>query len=152
MADFIVISCVVLAIVIALMLIKQLLSYVTKQRLENSRLESRIQSQKRQLILLFEALDGVNWKNSSGWCGSEPLANWKGIYVDTKGRVNRIILQSNQLRGTSYISVLPNYLRVNMSMKYPGCLPKDFFRYFPTLVELDLRDNHVTGVSSELVI
>ena len=52
------------------------------------------------LIALYNATDGPNWTNNTNWCSDKPLNEWFGININSRGRVDRIDLTSNQLKGS----------------------------------------------------
>ena len=51
------------------------------------------------LMELFEATSGGSWSNSSGWGTSRPLGEWYGVTVDSGGRVIKLDLHENNLKG-----------------------------------------------------
>ena len=51
------------------------------------------------LVALYNATDGPNWHHSTDWLSDRPLQQWQGVYTDRSGRVTRLILPRNQLRG-----------------------------------------------------
>ena len=52
------------------------------------------------LTALYNATDGVNWRNRDNWLTGEPLANWYGLEVNDQDRVVRVQLTDNNLVGT----------------------------------------------------
>ena len=56
-------------------------------------------SERTSLAALYEATDGTNWTNASGWLGDVPLDEWFGVTVDDQGRVTGLALSSNNLEG-----------------------------------------------------
>ena len=52
------------------------------------------------LEAFFNAADGANWRNSDNWLTGEPLEEWYGVEVDTRGRVATLDLTDNDLAGT----------------------------------------------------
>ena len=53
---------------------------------------------RQALLELYEATGGDGWSNNSGW-GSGELSGWYGVQTDGQGRVTRIDLYKNNLRG-----------------------------------------------------
>ncbi len=94
-------------IVVALMFFAQmmwfLVLFIRKQYdeyFENIRLEKK---ERAALIAIFNALNGSEWKNNSGWCTKEPLANWKGVKINPHSRrVNKLILPDNNITGETH--------------------------------------------------
>ena len=52
------------------------------------------------LRALFDATDGPNWKDNSGWLTEAPLRHWHGVRTDLDGRVVDLNLFNNGLWGT----------------------------------------------------
>ena len=51
------------------------------------------------LVALYNATDGGNWTNYSGWLTTSPLGEWYGVTTDAWGRVCALNLQGNGLSG-----------------------------------------------------
>ena len=51
------------------------------------------------LVALYESTDGPNWTNSEGWLSTAQLKFWYGVYTDSDGRVTRLDLTENELKG-----------------------------------------------------
>lgn len=75
------------------------------------------------LRALYEATDGANWNDDSGWLTEAPLHEWHGVSATADGRVVALDLYDNRLWGT-----LPPEVG-SLSM----------------LVSLDVRVNELTG-------
>ena len=56
--------------------------------------------EREALVQLFNSTDGPNWTNKGGWLSEGPLASWYGVSTNEIGRVTRLILHENNLRGT----------------------------------------------------
>ncbi|WP_419949772.1 Ig-like domain-containing protein [Candidatus Palauibacter sp.] len=52
------------------------------------------------LTALYESTDGPNWTQNENWLSDAPLADWHGVATDAEGRVTRLALVANGLRGT----------------------------------------------------
>ena len=52
------------------------------------------------LVALYNATDGVNWKNNHKWVSDAPIGEWAGVTTNDSGRVTKVWLESNQLTGT----------------------------------------------------
>ncbi|MEZ4702661.1 MAG: hypothetical protein R2834_20170 [Rhodothermales bacterium] len=50
------------------------------------------------LVALYEATSGANWADRTGWLAG-PVAGWKGVSLDTSGRVTELVLSGNNLAG-----------------------------------------------------
>ena len=83
-----------------------------------------VQRDRVALIALYEATDGANWDDSTGWLSDAPLGDWYGITTDiNSGRVVKLSLSRNNLRGE---------------------LPADLGR-LDHLERLDLPNNELSG-------
>ena len=51
------------------------------------------------LVALYEATGGPNWSNSENWLSDAPLGEWRGVGVDSAGRVTSLTLPENNLSG-----------------------------------------------------
>lgn len=51
------------------------------------------------LVALYEATGGPNWKRRDNWLTDAPLAEWRGVEVDSAGRVESLYLNNNNLAG-----------------------------------------------------
>ena len=51
------------------------------------------------LVALHNATDGPNWSRNNHWLSAEPLGEWFGVTTDSNGRVTKLDLYENQLRG-----------------------------------------------------
>ncbi len=52
------------------------------------------------LIALYERTSGPDWKNNENWLSDAPLEDWYGVTTDSEGRVTRLALVHNGLKGT----------------------------------------------------
>ena len=51
------------------------------------------------LVALYNATDGPNWKNKTNWDTNADLSDWYGVEADDQGRVVKLSLSANKLRG-----------------------------------------------------
>ena len=51
------------------------------------------------LTALYNATDGANWDDNTNWLSERPLQYWKGVTINSEGRVIQLDLFSNQLSG-----------------------------------------------------
>ena len=52
------------------------------------------------LTALYNATDGSNWKNNTGWLTNEPLSDWFGVSISVDGLVTELKLAGNGLSGS----------------------------------------------------
>ena len=62
------------------------------------------QTDRKALVAFYRATDGANWNNSTGWDTAVDLSDWYGIKTNDQGRVVKLGLYDNNLRG---INCLP---------------------------------------------
>ena len=58
-----------------------------------------IESDRTALVAFYNATNGPNWANDSGWLSDTPLGQWYGIDTDSNGRVVGVDLRENSLAG-----------------------------------------------------
>ena len=51
------------------------------------------------LTALYNATDGANWDDNTNWLSEQPLQYWKGVTINSEGRVTQLDLFHNQLSG-----------------------------------------------------
>ena len=55
--------------------------------------------QRLALVAFYDATDGPNWTNNANWLSDKALSEWWGLDLDPLGRVTKIGLYENGLRG-----------------------------------------------------
>lgn len=105
------------------------------------------------LMALYNATDGDNWTNNSGWGQSCDLSTWYGVTTNSAGRVSRLLLPSNNLVGEIPIEVGDlsslNWLYLDNN-NLTGSIPSELGGY-TNLIRLYLNGNDLTGsIPSEL--
>ena len=99
------------------------------------------------LVKLYEATDGDNWTNNEGWLSDQPLATWHGVDVDVEGKVTRLVLRRNNLKGTLIpeIGNLTSLTRLNLGDNgLSGTIPAEIGN-LKQLDTLALSYNELTG-------
>ena len=51
------------------------------------------------LTALYNATAGANWKNNANWLSQSPIGEWHGVTTDADGRVVKLELKENRLKG-----------------------------------------------------
>ena len=105
------------------------------------------------LVVLYNATDGANWTNNSGWLTEAPLSQWHGVEADDIGRVTGLHLSFNRLTG-EMPAELGNLTNLNwMSLSHnqlSGQIPAELGS-LTNLHTLELYGNELIGqIPSEL--
>ncbi len=97
-----------------------------------------------ELVKLYEATDGEQWTNNSGWL-EEPVSEWFGVTLSDDGcSVEEIDLRSNDLIGSLPNLNLPNLSQLILySNRLNGNIPN--FNYLLNLSYLHLGNNQLNG-------
>ena len=99
------------------------------------------------LVEFFNATGGQTWLESSNWLSSEPLDSWHGVTADSIGRVERIELAGNGLRGAipASLGTLSGLRRLDLSdNQLGGQIPSELGEN-AELAWLSLAGNRLTG-------
>ena len=99
------------------------------------------------LVALYLATDGANWRNSANWLSDAPLDTWYGVGADDSGRVIRLNLSENELRGEipSELGALTNLVWLNLgNNELRGAVPAELGN-LTILKELYLYNNRLSG-------
>ncbi|CAN0281346.1 unnamed protein product [Ectocarpus sp. 13 AM-2016] len=57
------------------------------------------QTDREALVALYNSTDGPNWIQKTNWGSGAPLKDWYGVQANDQGRVVKLSLGSNKLRG-----------------------------------------------------
>ena len=105
------------------------------------------------LVALYRATDGKNWYSNYKWLSDAPLNEWHGVRTNQAGRVTRLALSRNDLKGrlppqlVNLTALQALYVvENNLSGRIPSQLGK-----LSQLQALSLGDNRLSGpIPSEL--
>eukprot|EP00903_Cladosiphon_okamuranus_P016271 g15004.t1 len=99
------------------------------------------------LVILYRSTDGPNWKNKTNWDTDGPLAERYGVAVNHQGRVVKLSLVSNNLRGhiPRELGALSKLQALVLSKnELVGPIPKELGT-LPELKALGLSINKLSG-------
>ena len=98
------------------------------------------------LTMLYQALDGPNWRCKDNWLSDKPLCQWYGVVCEDHGRDSRVVTLN--LRGNNIIGRIPDSL---IYLELLRCLDFDFndivgsaydvLKLLPSLRDLWLQGN-----------
>ena len=86
------------------------------------------ETDREPLVALYNATDGGNWNESANWLSDAPLGEWEGVTTDGDGRVTKLELIFNNLRGEipAELGSLSNLTSLSLGGGYndlSGCVP-----------------------------
>ena len=111
-------------------------------------LGTSVATDREALVALYNATDGVNWRQKTNWLSSAPMGEWYGVETDEEGRVVELNLWLNKLEGElpPELGNLAKLERLNLLLnKVSGSIPSELGMLF-NLEELILMGNKLTGV------
>ena len=119
----------------------------TVETVESTGVDCTVSSDREILTALYHATGGPNWKSNHNWLTDKPLGEWHGVRTDGTGRVVRLVLGNNNLRGTlppelGHLSEL-EYLTMNLNELH-GPIPPELGA-LTALRDLRLQRNRFTG-------
>ena len=105
------------------------------------------ETDREALVALYDATDGPNWSRSNSWLGDGPIGEWEGVTTNAEGRVSRLNLGANDLRGVipPELGQLSNLEILALPYGYlVGGIPPGLGR-LSNLEELHLGRNQLSG-------
>jgi len=67
--------------------------------------QNSVEGDRQALVDLYNATNGDNWNNNTGWLNGNPSNSWYGVEVDGNGRVIKLDLYNNNLEGSLPASI-----------------------------------------------
>ena len=95
------------------------------------------------LEILHDRARGDGWTDATNWLSDEPLSEWAGVETDDSGRVVKLALRNNNLRGPlhSSIGLLDRLVTLDLSRNWiSGAIPAE-------LGELDMLEDLTLSVN-----
>jgi hypothetical protein len=94
---------------------------------DTSATTSSANDEREYLSQLFLLCDGPNWTKNANWCSDMPLREWHGVRVNTRGRICKILLGRNKLKG--FRQIMNTYLlfKKKKKIKLVYCSACSFF-------------------------
>ena len=98
------------------------------------------------LEALYHATNGDNWDNNYKWLTDAPLDEWRGIHLDSEGRVSSLSLTNNKLSGVipPEIAHLSHLRALHLSGNEISGIPPELAK-LSRLWSLYLDDNNLSG-------
>lgn len=99
------------------------------------------------LVALYQATNGPSWTNNRNWLSYAPLGQWHGVTTDDNGKVVRLDLSWNRLRGEipSDLGSLINLEELHLKGNYlAGKIPAELTR-LKNLTHLHVSMNRWSG-------
>ena len=102
-------------------------------------------AQRAALVALYNAAGGANWTRNDNWLSGQPLSTWYGVSADGGGRVTRLSLSHNRLRGPlPDLSALASLTHLSLhSNQLSGPIPD--LSALANLESLSLSYNELSG-------
>ena len=107
-------------------------------------------AERAALVALYHATDGPNWTYNDNWLTDEPITTWFGVHRDESGRIVRLALENNGLRGSiPDLNALTNLWELSLYYNdLTGPVPD--LSGLSNLRSLSLHHNRLTGPIPDL--
>ncbi len=99
------------------------------------------------LVAFYQAANGANWRRRYNWLSDGPLDTWYGVTTDDSGRVIRLNLSENWLRGVlpPALGDLTNLTELKLwGNQLSGTIPSELGK-LTNLTQLALHSNQLSG-------
>ena len=77
------------------------------------------QTDRKALVAFYIATDGPSWKRKTNWDTDVDLSDWYGVTANDQGRVMRLVLFNNNLRGIYGLPTDNACCSLAMSLTFP---------------------------------
>ena len=105
------------------------------------------------LTMLYSNTDGPNWLNNTNWLSQRPLGEWFGVTTDNAGRVTKLALERNGIRGQlpRELGLIAELTQLSFTgNELTGSIPAELGQ-LTKLTSLELTGNGLSGsIPSEL--
>ena len=110
-----------------------------------------VEPDRAALAAFYEVTNGAKWSRDHNWLTDAPLEEWHGVSTDTEGRVTRLELSHNGIRGPvpPELGRLANLVSVDLSYNAVTAIPPELGD-LANLEGLDLTFNIVAAIPPEL--
>jgi Leucine-rich repeat (LRR) protein len=88
-----------------------------------------VEGDRQALVDLYQATGGSGWDNNSGWLNGNPSNSWYGVEVNGEGRVVRLDLSGNGLRGS-----LPESIGNLTALRYLNLKQNEMYGNIPSSI------------------
>ena len=112
-----------------------------------ARLEVIVVDERAALSTLYHGTGGPNWHQNGNWLTDASLGSWHGVTTNAQGRVTRLSLQYNNLRGSipAELGYLPELTRLELHRnELTGSIPPELGR-LTNLEHVDFNTNRFEG-------
>ncbi len=92
------------------------------------------------LEILYDRARGDGWTDATNWLTDEPLSEWAGVETDDSGRVVKLSLRDNNVRGPlhSSIGLLDRMVTLDLSRNWiSGSIPAEVGDWYGVTVDAD---------------